>query len=467
VTDTLFHLRGELSRGLATGNADARLHAPDISATWADLATRRILPRPLAALEGCSALLLTTRQSSAAAALLALDGVARRIVLCPPDFDLRQLPLVASMAEIDLLVTDSDIQAPGGFDVQQISLNRPGAPVVAPPARAEPTEWVMFTSGTTGTPKLVVHTLAGLTGAIRAAQPPPPPVVWGTFYDIRRYGGLQILLRALLGGASLAVTDSEESVGAFLTRLGKVGVTHLTGTPSHWRRALMSPQVSEISPAYVRLSGEIADQAVLDRLAGAFPDAKIGHAFASTEAGVGFEVTDGLEGFPKAFLDRTGGPVDLRLVDGVLQIRSDRTAKRYLGETPEPLVNAEGFVDTDDQVDVRGDRCFFTGRRNGLINIGGLKIHPEEVEAVINRHPDVDISRVFARKSPITGALVAAEVVLISTFKPQSPSRLQEIRIEILSLCRAALGPAGTPATVNIIDALPLTAGGKLERRRA
>ena len=89
------------------------------------------------------------------------------------------------------------------------------------------------------------------------------------------------------------------------------------------------------------------------------------------------------------------------------------------------------------------------------------------MEAVINRHPDVDISRVFARKSPITGAVVAAEVVLISTFKPQSASRLQEIRIEILSLCRAALGPAGTPATLQIIDALPLTAGGKLERRRA
>ena len=460
-------LRDELARGLAAGDPEARLQAPDISVAWADLATRRVLPRPLASLEGCSALLLTERQSSAAAALLALDGVARRIVLCPPDFDLRQLPLVASMAEVDLLVTDSDVQAPSGFDVQRIGLNLPGAPTAGPSARAEQTEWVMFTSGTTGAPKLVVHTLSGLTGAIRASQSPPQRVVWGTFYDIRRYGGLQILLRALLGGASLAVTDSMETVGAFLTRLGGVGVTHLTGTPSHWRRALMSPQLSDISPSYVRLSGEIADQAVLDRLAGAFPDAKIGHAFASTEAGVGFEVTDGLEGFPKSFLERTGGPVDLRLVDGVLQIRSDRTAKRYLGEMAEPLINADGFVDTDDQVDVREDRCYFTGRRNGLINIGGLKIHPEEVEAVINRHPDVDISRVFARKSPITGAVVAAEVVLISTFKPQSESRLQEIRIEILSLCRAALGPAGTPATIHIIDALPLTAGGKLERRRA
>lgn len=454
-------------RGLAAGDGGARLHAPDASTLWSDLLTRRILPRPPASLQGCSALLLTQHQSAAAAALLALDGVARRIVLCPPDFDLRQLPLVASMAEIDLLVTDSDAHTPRGLDVQRINLNLPGPPADSPVPRTEPTEWVMFTSGTTGAPKLVVHSLSGLTGTIRAAQPPTPPVVWGTFYDIRRYGGLQILLRALLGGASLAVTDTDESVGVFLTRLRDVGVTHLTGTPSHWRRALMSPQSHEISPAYVRLSGEIADQAVLDRLSVAFPQAKIGHAFASTEAGVGFEVTDGLEGFPRSFLDRTGGPVDLRLVDGVLHIRSDRTAKRYLGETSAPLCDAEGFVDTDDQVDVRGDRCYFTGRRNGLINIGGLKIHPEEVEAVINRHPDVDISRVYARKSPITGAVVAAEVVLIPTFKPQPAGRMQEIRIEILALCRAALGPAGTPATLTIIDALPLTAGGKLERRRA
>ncbi len=70
------------------------------------------------------------------------------------------------------------------------------------------------------------------------------------------------------------------------------GVTHLTGTPSHWRRALMSPAIARIAPRYVRLSGEIADQAVLDRLKVQFPDAAIGHAYASTEAGVGFEVTD-------------------------------------------------------------------------------------------------------------------------------------------------------------------------------
>src|SRR5271154_7239097 len=78
------------------------------------------------------------------------------------------------------------------------------------------TEWVMPTSGTSGPPKMVAHTLATLTGAIR----PAPTQRWATFYDIRRYGGLQIFLRALAGAESLTLTDPDEGVDAFLVRLG-------------------------------------------------------------------------------------------------------------------------------------------------------------------------------------------------------------------------------------------------------
>ena len=66
----------------------------------------------------------------------------------------------------------------------------------------------------------------------------------------------------------------------------------------------------------------------------------------------------------------------------------------------------EGFVDTGDIVERRGDRYYFVGRRGGIINVGGLKVHPEEVEAIINRHPDVRMSLVHSRKNPITGAAV-------------------------------------------------------------
>ncbi len=106
-----------------------------------------------------------------------------------------------------------------------------------------------------------------------------PDTVWGTFYDIRRYGGLQIFLRAVLGGSSLVLSSAGEPVADHLDRLAAHGVTHLSGTPTHWRRALMSPSIRKISPRYVRLSGEIADQAILDDLRSAFPKATVSHAY--------------------------------------------------------------------------------------------------------------------------------------------------------------------------------------------
>ncbi len=67
------------------------------------------------------------------------------------------------------------------------------------------TEWVLLTSGTTGAPKLVLHTLASLAHGFAGKESPAPGTVWCTFYDIRRFGGLQVLLRALLG-ASLVLS---------------------------------------------------------------------------------------------------------------------------------------------------------------------------------------------------------------------------------------------------------------------
>ena len=60
----------------------------------------------------------------------------------------------------------------------------------------------------------------------------------------------------------------------------------------------------------------------------------------------------------------------------------------------------EGFVDTGDMLELRGDRYYFVGRRDGMINVGGMKVHPEEVEAVINRHPLVRMSLVRTKKNP-------------------------------------------------------------------
>ena len=255
-----------------------------------------------------------------------------------------------------------------------------------------------------------------------------------------------------------------EPVGDYLARLGAHGATHVSGTPSHWRRALMSPEARAIAPRYVRLSGEIADQGILNALRSFYPNARVGHAFASTEAGVGFEVDDGLEGFPASMVGASGD-VQIKVDNGSLRIRSARNAVRYLGEDPSTLTDDEGFVDTGDMVERRGDRYYFLGRRNGVINVGGLKVYPEEVEATINRHPAVRMSMVRSTRSSITGSLVVADVVL-----KEEPGRrgacdeIVDFKREILQICHDSLLPHKVPATIRFVPALEMAAAGKMAR---
>jgi len=262
----------------------------------------------------------------------------------------------------------------------------------------------------------------------------------------------------------MVLSQPGEPIADHVARLSARGVTHISGTPSHWRKLLMSGAAEGFVPRYVRLSGEIADQAVLDGLRRAFPAASIGHAYASTEAGVGFAVNDGFEGFPAEIVGRDRDGVEMKVEDGSLRIRSTRTAHAYVGQNAAALTDTDGFVDTGDMVELRGDRYHFVGRRGGIINIGGLKVHPEEIEAVINRHPEVRMSRARSRKSPITGSIVVADVILADGC---DVSRSDAIRDKILTNCRASLASHKVPAMIKFVASLDITAAGKLARSDA
>jgi acyl-coenzyme A synthetase/AMP-(fatty) acid ligase len=443
---------------------DPFLSSAEMSLSLRDLLSGSVLGGRCQELSGSSVVIATTDQLPAAAALIELDGVARRMVLCPPDLPAEYLPSIVRSAEADAIVSDRIIQGPGTARVRSfIHCDGTITPKSHGSTDRYETEWVLLTSGTTGVPKLVVHTLASLTGAIDTGKPRSGHVIWSTFYDIRRYGGLQIFLRAMMTGSSLILSSAQKSTADFLARVGAHGVTHISGTPSHWRRALMSSSAHLIAPEYIRLSGEIADQSILNHLAQLYPQARIGHAFATTEAGVAFDVNDGLTGFPSSVLRRTP-EVEMKVENGSLRIRSARTASRYLDAEHGPLKDAEGFVDTTDMLDLRNDRYHFVGRRDGVINVGGQKVHPEEVEEVINRHPEVRMSLVRTKKNPITGALVVADVVLRSASGPEGDGDRQ-IQREILLLCREELASHKVPATINFVSTLAVADSGKLIRR--
>ena len=441
----------------------AEFHGRGASVALAELAAGSTLGTALEALRGRSVLIAVREQLAAALALIELDGLARRMVLCTPDLTPEQLAAVAATAEADAIVLDAPPAAPPPAHLQPYVVAPRPLPSDIRRGSGEPTEWILLTSGTTGTPKLVQHTLQSLGGALPQTSS-GERTVWSTFYDIRRYGGLQIYLRAVLSRSPLVLSSAGESTRDFLARAAAAGVTHISGTPSHWRRVLMSGDAAILKPQYVRSSGEVADQALLDNLRGAYPQARIAHAFASTEAGVAFDVNDGRAGFPQSFLDDPAGAIELKVVDHTLRIRSGRNAARYLGTAPAVLVGDDGFVDTGDMVELVEGRYYFRGRKGGVINVGGLKVYPEEVEAVLNADPRVRMSLVRARRNPITGAVVVADVVLTDPASSGAADAPDAVKNALLDACRRSLAAHKVPAMLRFVPALEFTAAGKLVR---
>jgi acyl-coenzyme A synthetase/AMP-(fatty) acid ligase len=416
-----------------------------------DLTHGSFLGRPLSKYSGRSVLVATHDQLVTALALIELDGAARRLILCPPDLSAQQLSSVIASADVDAILSDRPQLQRDVSNCVPVAYHSNIISATNEKLYRYSTEWVLLTSGTTSAPKLVLHSLSSLSAGIKNSENQVGPTTWGTFYDICRYGGLQILLRAILGSASLVLSGIGEPLGDYLARLGRHSVTHVLGTPTHWRRALMSPSAHGI--------------AILNALRKFYPNAVIAHAFASTEAGVGFVVNDGLEGFPASLLDRGGGDVELKVEHGSLHICSAGTAVGYLGGGRSALRDDCGFVDTGDVVELRDGRYYFLGRMSGVINVGGLKVHPEEVETVINRHPNVRMSLVRARRNPIMGSIIIADVILKEESRQNATAHGDvSLKGEILQICREVLPKHKIPTAINFVPTLAVGATGKLIR---
>lgn len=307
------------------------------------------------------------------------------------------------------------------------------------------------TSGTTGEPKRVRHDFNRLRGRLRGE--PDEAARWLLAYEAGAFAGLQVILTAAFTGAAL-VSAPGGGVADLVQAARRHAVTHVSGTPSFWRAFLMALGSDALPLTSITLGGEAVDQPLLDRLVAQFPKARLRHIYASTEAGALFAVADKRAGFPVDWIEQGVDGVALRLRDGVLEVRSPRAMLDGSGGV------ADGWLNTGDLVEQRGDRMEFVGRLDGLVNVGGVKVSPEAVERRLLTAPGVADALVTARANPITGFLLTALVV------PAPNSDEAELRAAIRRVT-ADLVPAARPRVITLTDGIPLGATGKKGRKAA
>lgn len=384
-----------------------------------------------------SVALCLTSVPALAKCILLFDGVCSKITLMPREVNADVLQKL--LADCGAQAVISDYLTSATCPVPLFSFTES---IGALPLVEYDTEWLLPTSGTTGTPKLIPHSIPSLSRTIKFDSGKGSSLCWGTLYDIGRFAGLQVYLQALLGGSSLALPETaDKSLSEVLAALRSSGVNALSATPTMWQKILMTGGSECLDLNQITLGGEIVRQRVLDALAARYPHARITHIYASTEFGVGFSVTDRREGFPAEW------------------IRGDRAIGKIDAESGELLLRkGDEWFATGDSVAEYGDRILFQGRLNGSINVGGNKVMPEEVERILLQYPGVLVASVSAQKSSFMGNLVQAEIV------SHCEGGTDEFRKGLIAYCRQHLESYKVPAFIKLVDDVSTSSSGKIIR---
>ena len=239
------------------------------------------------------------------------------------------------------------------------------------------------TSGTTGEPKEVP---VNLGQALQKKRPGGEDERWLLVYNPMRWAGISVILHVLKSKCTLCIPE-EFTFEGILSAMGRYQPTHFGCTPAMFKNLLLhdkSNLMSNVPIKQLTFGGEVATQSVLDLAKSLWPSARISDVYASTELGDVCSVSDGLEGVPK-----------------------QKFSSFYFKDTGELVVN--GF-ETGDLWELRGDRYYFRGRINDIINVGGNKISPIVIEEFALKN-GAHSARAYAVPSPLMGSLVALEVV--------------------------------------------------------
>lgn len=283
------------------------------------------------------------------------------------------------------------------------------------------------TSGTTGAPRKITSDLAKALARKRSGQKADRFILT---YSPVRWAGVSVILHCYSIDCELIVPLSvmpADIVDACI----KHQPTHISMTPSMLRNLIVydgETRLATVPFRQVTFGGEAATQSVLNLAKKIWPAARITHTYASTEHGDICAVSDGIEGIPKskfATFTFVGGSRDGELV---------------IANRP-----------TGDIWRLQGERYYFVGRKEEIINVGGNKVAPLSVEEVALQC-GAQMARAYGVSSPVLGSLVALDYV-----GDISPGALRKAMSNLLA-------KYACPARVNRLEKLPLSDAGKLRR---
>ena len=301
----------------------------------------------------------------------------------------------------------------------------------------------LFTSGTTGHPKKVSHTFDSITRQTKKSERHCNDL-WGFAYNPTHMAGLQVFFQALVNQNTLIRLfglDSKE----IIREINNSQITHVSATPTFYR-LLLPP--SDVCPSVKRLTsgGEKFDEHTLEQLMSLFPNAKLTNVYASTEAGTLFAS----RGNEFSINEDMKGKVCVCEKELLIH-------KSLLAQSPSIQFDGDWYH-TGDLIEVicKDPLTFhFISRKTEMINVGGYKVNPTEVEECIRECKGVQDAYVYAKANRVMGNIVMADVirengdVTEKTIREELQQKLQEFKI---------------PRIMKFVEHLNVTRTGKISR---